>query len=326
MQKAQRAAAAAVAAAAAPTLARPSRAAAVAANARLASSATPASPLAAAAASDVPEANGRAKAKATSPSRSAVAAAPKGVALARALTRDPPVRKAAKARGAVAAAAKAAAAAGGETDPAPEDAEPAAAAAAAAAKPPAAAADGSVAFASAAAFDAWLRVNHATQDGVWARLAKRASGIPSLTAEEAVPIALCWGWIDAQRKGLDDTWFLQRYTPRRARSRWSQVNVGHVERLTAAGRMQPAGLAQVAAAKADGRWAAAYSSMSSRTVPAELQAALDGNARAAAAFAALSSSNRWAFCLRVETSKRAKTKQRHVERAIEMLERGETYH
>jgi uncharacterized protein YdeI (YjbR/CyaY-like superfamily) len=114
-----------------------------------------------------------------------------------------------------------------------------------------------VTFADAAAFDAWLAVNFGRTEGIWIKMAKKGSGIPSVTSDEAVDVGLCWGWISSHRKALDETWFLQKYTPRRARSRWSRVNVEKVAALTAAGRMRPPGQAEVDAARADGRWAAA---------------------------------------------------------------------
>jgi len=115
-------------------------------------------------------------------------------------------------------------------------------------------------FASAAAFDTWLADNYTLYEGIWIKMAKVKSGIPSITSDEAVDVGLCWGWISGQRKSLDDTYYLQKYVPRRKRSIWSQVNVAKVAALTRAGRMQAPGLAEVAAAKADGRWDAAYSS------------------------------------------------------------------
>ena len=114
-----------------------------------------------------------------------------------------------------------------------------------------------IAFESRAAWEAWLAASHATQDGVWVKMAKKASGIPSVTHAEALEVALCYGWIDGQRNRFDDRWFLQRFTPRRSRSNWSKVNRAKVERLLQDGRMQPAGLREVERARADGRWEAA---------------------------------------------------------------------
>lgn len=181
-------------------------------------------------------------------------------------------------------------------------------------------------FVDAEAFDTWLATHHADTAGVWMQLARVKSGIASIRWEEAVPVALRWGWIDGQRRSLDDTWFLQRWTPRRPRSVWSRINVEHAERLIAEGRMMPAGMAQVEAARADGRWDAAYASVSSGEVPPELQAALDASPAAAAAFATLDSRNRYALCWRVATAKRAETKLRRAQQFVAMLERGERLH
>ncbi|MDX6743664.1 YdeI/OmpD-associated family protein [Actinocorallia sp. A-T 12471] len=182
------------------------------------------------------------------------------------------------------------------------------------------------AFATEAEFEAWLEQEHATSQGLWIKIAKKASGIASVTAPEALDHALCFGWIDGQRKGFDATYFLQKYTPRRPRSRWSKVNTGKIAELEAAGRMRPAGLAQVAAAKADGRWDAAYAPQSSRDVPADLQAALDAEPEAAAFFATLSSQNRFAVVFRVEDAKRATTRAARIEKFVQMLKEGKTFY
>jgi len=113
-------------------------------------------------------------------------------------------------------------------------------------------------FVDAAAFDTWLAANHGRSEGIWIRMAKKASGVPSITSDDAVDVGLCWGWISSHRKGLNATYFLQKYTPRRPRSRWSKVNVAKVAALTRAGRMRPPGQVEVDAARADGRWDAAY--------------------------------------------------------------------
>jgi uncharacterized protein YdeI (YjbR/CyaY-like superfamily) len=130
-------------------------------------------------------------------------------------------------------------------------------------------------FKSAKAFETWLKKHHATSDGLWLKIAKKGAGEPGVTYREAVEIALCWGWIDGQKKGLDDQHFLQRFTPRRARSIWSKINVDKVAALIEAGRMQPAGHAQIDAAKADGRWGNAYDGARTSSVPDDLQAALE---------------------------------------------------
>jgi uncharacterized protein YdeI (YjbR/CyaY-like superfamily) len=139
----------------------------------------------------------------------------------------------------------------------------------------------------------------------------------------AVPVALCHSWIDGQSKRVDDEWFLQRFTPRRARSIWSRANVAHVERMTAEGKMRPWGIAEVERAKADGRWDAAYRGSASRDVPEERQRALDPSPRAAAAFAKLDSRNRYAIVHRLQTAKRPETRERNAAKFAGMLERGE---
>ena len=177
----------------------------------------------------------------------------------------------------------------------------------------------------AAAWRSWLVEHHEQQDAVWLVLAKKGTTEPtSLTAEQALLEALCHGWIDGQRKGRDDTTFLQRYSPRRRTSPWSARNVGLVERLTAEGRMHPAGLAEVERAKADGRWDDAYEGPASAKVPDDLAAAIAANADAAAMFEVLTSQNRFALILRTEQAKRPETRARRVEQFVDMLARGET--
>lgn len=178
-------------------------------------------------------------------------------------------------------------------------------------------------FADASEFDAWLEEHHASQDGVWIEMAKAGSGIPSITWATAVPVALRHGWIDGQNKRVDDLWFVQKFTPRRARSIWSRANVAHVERLLAEGRMRPWGLAEVDRAKADGRWAAAYQGSASDAVPEELRRALAKSPKAAAAFAMLDSRNRYAMVHRVQTARRSETRERNAAKFVAMLERGE---
>jgi uncharacterized protein YdeI (YjbR/CyaY-like superfamily) len=178
-------------------------------------------------------------------------------------------------------------------------------------------------FADADEFDAWLDRHHAEPSGIWIQMAKAGSGRRSISWATAVPVALCHGWIDGQSKRIDDEWFLQKFTPRRARSIWSQVNVAHAERLMAAGKMRPWGIAEVERAKADGRWGAAYQGSASRGVPEALQRALDASPRAAAAFAQLDSRNRYAMIHRVQTAKRQETQERRAAAFVAMLERGE---
>ena len=181
-------------------------------------------------------------------------------------------------------------------------------------------------FRNAKAFETWLKKHHASSDGLWLQIAKRGADEPSVTYAEAVEIALCWGWIDGQKKGLDDQHFLQRFTPRRARSVWSKVNVEKVAALIESGRMQAPGLAQVDAAKADGRWARAYDGARTSVVPDDLQAALDAQPPAKAFFATLNASNRYAVLWRVQTAVKPETRARRIEQLVDMLARGEAIH
>jgi uncharacterized protein YdeI (YjbR/CyaY-like superfamily) len=181
-----------------------------------------------------------------------------------------------------------------------------------------------VAFASRDEWDAWLAEHHGGADGVWLRIAKKASGIESVTHPEALEIALCYGWIDGQRRKLDDLYFLQRFTPRRRRSRWSKINRAKAEELVATGRMQPAGLREVEAAKADGRWEAAYDSPSAVTVPDDLLHALERNDAARESFETLSGTNRYAILYQIHEAKKPETRARRIETFVAMLERRET--
>lgn len=181
-------------------------------------------------------------------------------------------------------------------------------------------------FKNAKAFETWLKKHHATSDGLWLQIAKRGAAEPSVTYAEAVEIALCWGWIDGQKKGLDDQHFLQRFTPRRARSVWSKVNVEKVAALIESGRMQAPGLAQVEAAKADGRWARAYDGARTAVVPDDLLAALNAQPPAKAFFATLNASNRYAVLWRIQTAVKPETRARRIAQLVDMLARGETVH
>lgn len=177
-----------------------------------------------------------------------------------------------------------------------------------------------VAFPDATAFEAWLAENVDHSPGVWLKIAKKASGIASLTDDEAVDVGLCYGWISGQRKGFDDLYYLQKYVPRRPRSRWSQVNVRKVEALMGEGRMRPPGLAEVDAAKADGRWAAAYESQKEATVPPDLAAALTASPEAASAFESLSKTDRYAVILDIVTARNPPTRDAHLHKAVAALE------
>jgi uncharacterized protein YdeI (YjbR/CyaY-like superfamily) len=183
-----------------------------------------------------------------------------------------------------------------------------------------------ISFASPAAWEAWLEANHAVSAGLWIKMAKKGSGIESVRYPEVLDAALCFGWIDGVRMALDDQWFLQRFTPRRSRSRWSRINRDKAEQLIADGRMCPAGLAEVERAKADGRWDAAYEGQRSIAVPEDLQRELDARPAAAAFFAGLDSQNRYAILYRLQDAKRPETRARRLARFVAMLEAGERIH
>lgn len=183
-----------------------------------------------------------------------------------------------------------------------------------------------VLFKNAKAFETWLKKHHASSDGLWLKIAKRGAEEPSVSYAEAVEIALCWGWIDGQKKSLDAQHYLQRFTPRRARSIWSKVNVEKVAALIEAGRMQAPGHAQIEAAKADGRWAKAYDSARTATVPEDLQAALDAEPQARAFFATLNAANRYAVLWRIQTAVKPETRARRIAQLVAMLARGEAVH
>jgi uncharacterized protein YdeI (YjbR/CyaY-like superfamily) len=176
------------------------------------------------------------------------------------------------------------------------------------------------------AWAGWLEAHHATSGGVWLKLAKKGSGVASVTPAEALEVALCYGWIDGQAASVDDSHWLLRYTPRTRRSKWSQRNREAALRLIASGAMRPAGRAQVEAAQADGRWDAAYASPSNITVPDDLQAALDADPVAASRFLELDSRNRYAILYRLHDAKKPETRQRRIEKFVAMLQAGETIH
>lgn len=181
-------------------------------------------------------------------------------------------------------------------------------------------------FADPHAWEEWLAAENADASGVWLKFAKKGAGIPSLTYPGALDVALCYGWIDGQSKRLDDEFYLQKFTPRRSRSKWSKINRDKVAALIESGRMQPAGLAEIERAKADGRWDAAYDSPSTATVPDDLQEALDANPNAAAFFPTLSSTNRYAILYQIQDAKRPETRARRIAKFVDMLNRGEALH
>lgn len=181
-------------------------------------------------------------------------------------------------------------------------------------------------FASAKAWDAWLAKNHAKSTGVWIEIAKAKSGVKSVTYPEALDVALAWGWIDGQKKGLDERAWLQRFTPRGARSIWSKINCAKALALIESGAMQPAGRAEVERAKADGRWAQAYDSPRAAAIPPDLAEALATNEEAHAFFASLDSRNRYAVLFRIQTAKKAETRAARIAKFVAMMARHERIH
>ena len=181
-------------------------------------------------------------------------------------------------------------------------------------------------FATAADFQRWLEVNHDRSAGVWLEMARRDAREATIAYGEAIEVALCFGWIDGQKGRVDDEHWRQRFSPRSRRSRWSRINRDRAERLMAAGRMRPQGLAEVERARADGRWEAAYHGQRTATVPEDLQRELDADRIAAAAFAALDARNRYSIIWRLNDAKRPETRARRLARFLDMLRRGERIH
>ena len=176
-----------------------------------------------------------------------------------------------------------------------------------------------VPFVSREAWETWLEEHHASSDGLWLKIAKKGSGIETVTFAEALDAALCYGWIDSQRGGFDGRFFLQRFTPRKPRSKWSQVNREKVAKLVEAGRMKPAGLREVERAKADGRWEAAYEPQSTATVPDDLRLELEKNEEAREFFQTLNSTNRYAILHRIQDAKKPETRARRIAKYVAML-------
>jgi uncharacterized protein YdeI (YjbR/CyaY-like superfamily) len=183
-----------------------------------------------------------------------------------------------------------------------------------------------VQFASPAEWEAWLDQHHASSPGLWLKLAKKATGVASLTYQAALDVALCFGWIDGQKDALDERFWLQRFTPRGPRSRWSRINREKAEQLIEQGRMRPSGLTRIEQARADGRWEAAYDSASRATVPEDLQRALDADPAAAAFFARLDRVNRYAILYRIQSAARPETRARRLAQLVAMLSEGRTIH
>jgi uncharacterized protein YdeI (YjbR/CyaY-like superfamily) len=181
-------------------------------------------------------------------------------------------------------------------------------------------------FASAAEMEEWLEGNHAGSDGIWLKIGKKGYGIASVTYAEALELALCFGWIDSQKRGFDERFFLQRFTPRRPGGKWSRINRKKAEALIASRAMRPGGLAEVEAAKADGRWEAAYAGQRTAKVPDDLQRELDRSEAARDFFAELDSANRYAILYRLEDAKKPETRERRLRKFVAMLERGEKIH
>ena len=181
-------------------------------------------------------------------------------------------------------------------------------------------------FDSQSSWEAWLAEHYAGLKGVWLKIAKKETGLPSVNYADALESALCYGWIDGQKAALDGQYWLQKFTPRGRKSGWSKVNCQKAEALIAAGRMQAAGLRQVEAAKADGRWEAAYASQRTIGVPEDLQAELDKHPAARAFFETLNSANRYAVLYRVTTAKKPETRAAKIVKLVEMLERNEKLH
>jgi uncharacterized protein YdeI (YjbR/CyaY-like superfamily) len=181
-------------------------------------------------------------------------------------------------------------------------------------------------FADTEAWSAWLASHHASSRGVWLKIAKKASSTASITYAEALEVALAWGWIDGQKRKLDEASWLQRFTPRAPRSMWSKINREKAIALIAAGKMMPSGLAEVERAKKDGRWDRAYESQRGASVPEDLEAALVKNPRAKKFFATLDSRNRYAILFRVQHAKKAETRARRIAQFVEMLAKGEKLH
>ncbi len=181
-------------------------------------------------------------------------------------------------------------------------------------------------FASRGQLESWLDEHHAGSDGLWLKIAKKGSGVESVSYAEALEAALCFGWIDSQKRGFDERHFLQRFTPRRPRGKWSLINREKAEALIATGAMRPAGRAEVEAAKADGRWQAAYAGQRTAEVPADLRCELERNEAAREFFATLDSANRYAILYRLQEAKKPETRERRLRKFVAMLERGEKIH
>ena len=183
-----------------------------------------------------------------------------------------------------------------------------------------------LAFETQQQWEEWLKHHHTQTDGVWLLIYKKNTNIPSINYAQALEEALCYGWIDGIKKSKDDVSFIQKFTPRRAKSIWSEINTKHIERLTAAGKMKPAGIAQVAAAKADGRWESAYAAGSKATIPEDFMTALNKNKKAKAFFETLNKNNLFAIYFRLQSAKKPETRAKRIATFVEMLAKHEKFH
>lgn len=183
-----------------------------------------------------------------------------------------------------------------------------------------------ISFSSADEWKEWLAANHDKPNGIWLRFFKKDAGVTAMGYAEALDEALCYGWIDGQVKKYDELSWLQKFTPRRPRSVWSKRNVEHVERLTKAGRMQPPGLRQVEAARADGRWQKAYDSSANMEMPDDFLKAIAKDRKAAAFFETLNRANKYAIAWRLQTAKKPETREKRMKAILEMLKKGEKFH
>jgi uncharacterized protein YdeI (YjbR/CyaY-like superfamily) len=181
-------------------------------------------------------------------------------------------------------------------------------------------------FASAKAWQTWLARNHNTSSGVWLMLAKKNAEKPTVTYAEALDVALCYGWIDGQKQGHDEQYWLQKFGPRKANSIWSKRNIEHTERLIKEGKMQPTGLKAIDAAKVNGSWEKAYDAQSTMTLPEDFLKALRRNKKANAFFKTLNRANLFSIAFRLQTAKKEETKQKRIKTIIEMLEREQKFH
>jgi uncharacterized protein YdeI (YjbR/CyaY-like superfamily) len=180
-----------------------------------------------------------------------------------------------------------------------------------------------IGFATQQDWEAWLAEHYADPTGIWLKIAKKATGVLSISYSEALEGALCYGWIDGQKAAFDEHYWLQKFTPRRAKSIWSQINCDKAASLIETGKIHPAGLRQVELAKADGRWQAAYAGQSKATVPDDLQNALDNNPQARDFFLTLNSVNRYALLFRIQTARKAETRATRIQKFVDMLAKGE---